>query len=93
MEKTEQLTPAEIARLDTTPRFNLYGMGDIQRETIALRKRTGLRYGTAVGGGRFNIHVLAFALDAKGKPKGSATVRVIADGLRLEDVPAALSAL
>lgn len=87
--KTEHLTAKEVAALDTTPRFG----SAIQEETLALRKRSGLRYGTSVGKGDFSIYVCAYALNKKGEPTGLGDLRTIQDGLKAEDVPAALRAL
>lgn len=88
MNRTTKLTGAEIAQIDKLPNF-----GEIQQETLALRKRSGVRYGTNVGGGTWNIVTVAYALDKKGRPFGASTANVIVGGLAQADVVNALRAL
>lgn len=90
-ERTIYLTEEEIAALDTVPRFPMFA--HIQDATIALRKRTGIRYGTNVKQGRYNIVTTAYSLNKKGKPSGSATVEIIRAGLTAENLVAAINSI
>lgn len=89
MDRTIQLTTEEIAKIDTLPRF-----GSAQQdEMLALRKRSGIRYGVQVKQGRFDIVTCAYALNKKGRPTGGAEVAIVQAGLLADEVIAAIRAL
>jgi len=83
-DKTEQLTAAEIAKLDSIPNFNA-----LQQSVIAARKRTGLRVSTSVGTGRYFVQVLAFRVGSNGKITGGASSRELAS-FAVSDVQSAI---
>lgn len=79
MTHTINLTADEIAALDTVPRFPMFAA--IQEAMIALKKRTGIRYGTQVKQGRYDIVTVAYALNKKGRPSGGGKVSIVVAGL------------
>lgn len=87
-EKTNRLTAAEIAALDTVQIVD-----EVQRATIALRRATGMRYGVTVKQARYDIVLTAYAFSAAGKPRGVATVEVVTSNLQLVDLIPSLKAL
>jgi inosine-uridine nucleoside N-ribohydrolase len=87
-DRTVKMTAAEIAKLDTMP-----NLGEIQQETLALRKRTGIRYGTQIGAGKWDVVTTAYALNKKGVPSGVAAITVVIGGLTQGDVASALRSL
>lgn len=94
MTRTINLTAEEIAKLDTVPRFNnprFPTFAAIQEATIALRKRTGIRYGTQVKQGRYDIVTVAYAINGKGKPTGGGAVDIIVAGLTGDELVNAIN--
>jgi hypothetical protein len=74
--KTEQLSDPEIDFIRTIPiRFA------VQSATIRAKLATGLRYGTAVRNGRFDVVVTAYKIGRNGMPVGSASTRAVHVGL------------
>lgn len=88
-ERTIQMTAEEIAGIDTMPRFG----SEQQEEMLALRKRSGIRYGVAVKQGRYDIVTTAYALNGKGRPTGASTVTVVRGNLAADEVVPAIRAL
>lgn len=89
MEKTFNLTQAEIDGIDSIPRFG----SEQQALMLELRKRSGIRYGVNVGGGIFNVVKCAHVINKKGQPAGVATVETVRGGLRQHEVVAAIREL
>jgi hypothetical protein len=88
MARTTQLTQDELSKLDSMP-----NLGEIQQETLALRKRTGIRYGTQIGSGKWDIVTVAYELNKKGRPTGASDVTVVVGGLSQDEVANALREL
>lgn len=86
--KTESLTAAELAEI---PSIKI--RCDLQRATLAARRATGIRYGTAVAAGVFQVGVIAYAINRKGEPTGRGSVRVVADGMTMAEAAQYLDAI
>lgn len=89
MEKSFNLSQAELDKIDSIPRFG----GEQQALMLELRKRSGIRYGTCVGRGIFQIVKCAHAVNRKGQPTGVATVETVRGNLMQHEVVPAIREL